>query len=225
MKRASSIFTHEDRQRVEQAVVDAEAKTSCEIVPVVATASGRYDRPEDIVGLWFAIIAAVLFWWFYPHNLAETGNWGSSSTSYRVFFLVVAMVAAFFAGAILGSRIAWLRRLFTPKKQMEEDVAQRARQIFYDNRVHHTEGATGLLVYISLFEHEAIILGDQAILDKLGQGFLDDLCKHLTSVLHEGKPTNALCDVIQMAGEQLATPLPRAADDVNELHDTLVLLD
>ncbi len=49
MKRASKLFDIEQRQRIEQAVVEAESKSSCEIVPVVATSSGRYDRPEDII--------------------------------------------------------------------------------------------------------------------------------------------------------------------------------
>ena len=43
MQRASDLFTEEQRKQVEKAVVEAEAKTSCEVVPVVATASGRYD--------------------------------------------------------------------------------------------------------------------------------------------------------------------------------------
>ena len=45
-------FSDEQRRAVAQAVAEAEGKTSAEIVPVVATASGRYDRAEDIVGLW-----------------------------------------------------------------------------------------------------------------------------------------------------------------------------
>ena len=57
MKPASSLFNDQARERVNQAIAQAESKTSAEVVPVVATASGRYDRPEDIVGLWLGIIA------------------------------------------------------------------------------------------------------------------------------------------------------------------------
>jgi uncharacterized membrane protein len=59
MRRATDLFDQQQRKQVAQAVVEAEANTSCEIVPVVATVSGRYDRPEDIIGLWLAVIAAV----------------------------------------------------------------------------------------------------------------------------------------------------------------------
>ena len=82
-----------------------------------------------------------------------------------------------------------------------------------------------MLIYVSLFEHIAVVLGDQEILDKLGQASLDGLCQQLTEGLHQGNPTDAICNVIAAAGKQLSGPLPRAEGDVNELHDTLVLLD
>ncbi len=51
MQRATDFLNAEQRKRIEQAVVDAETQTSCEIVPVVATASGRYvfDQAEVAV--------------------------------------------------------------------------------------------------------------------------------------------------------------------------------
>ncbi len=139
--------------------------------------------------------------------------------------MVAGVVVAFIAGAVAGSRIGWLRRLFTPRQQMLEEVAARAREIFFDKRVHHTSGATGMLIYVSLFEHMAVVLGDQEVLDKLGQTFLDQLCQQLTEGLHQRNSTDAICSVIAAAGKQLSGPLPRAEGDVNELQDTLVLID
>ncbi|MCG8584343.1 MAG: hypothetical protein MI757_06490 [Pirellulales bacterium] len=224
MQRASNLFNQEQRKQVEAAVVAAEAQTSCEIVPVVATASGRYDRPEDMVGLWLAVPAAIAVWLLFPRPV-ETGSWGGTPLYAGVLAMIVAIVVAFVIGAALASRVGWLRRLFTPRAQMQEEVGARAREVFFDTRVHHTTGATGLLIYVSLFEHMAIVLGDQEIVDKLGQPFLDDLCEQLTSGLHAGHPTDAICRAIETAGQRLAKPLPRATDDVNELSDTLVLID
>jgi putative membrane protein len=225
MQRASDLFTEQQRKRVEQAVVEAEAQTSCEIVPVVASASGRYDRPEDIIGLWLAVIAAVSIWLTLPRPTNESGDWAGMPLYVGVLAMVASVLVAFIVGAVAGSRIGWLRRLFTPRQQMLEEVSSRAREIFFDNRIHHTSGATGLLIYVSLFEHLAVVLGDQEILDKLGQPFLDRLCKQLTAGLHQRNPMEALCGVIAEAGEQLSGPLPRAAGDVNELQDALVLID
>lgn len=223
--RASDVFSDEQKQKVLQAVVEAESQTSCEIVPVVASSSGRYDRAEDIVGLWLATITAGVMWTAFPREPAESGSWSAGSVSLGVLTVVAGVVVAFLVGAVCGSRVNWLRRLFAPKKQMQEEVAARARSVFFDNRVHHTAGATGLLIYVSLFEHQAVVLGDQEVMDKLGQSFLDDLCGQLTGQLKAGHPTEALCTTIAKAGEQLATPLPRASDDQNELQDALVLID
>ena len=52
MIKATRLITDADRQRINAAIADAELHTSAEIVPVVASASGRYDRAEDIAGLW-----------------------------------------------------------------------------------------------------------------------------------------------------------------------------
>ncbi len=62
--------------------------------------------------------------------------------------------------------------LFTPRKQMEQEVAQTAQAQFQDNRVHHTEAVTGFIVYVSLFERMAAILADSGVTDALGQDTL-----------------------------------------------------
>ncbi|MFH1302369.1 MAG: hypothetical protein ABIK07_15015 [Planctomycetota bacterium] len=225
MQSAFNYLTEAQQQQVEQAVVEAEKRTSCEIVPVLATASGRYDRPEDIVGLWLTVITGLCLWFFFPRNTGQPGDWGGLPVAVELIFVALLLIIAFIMGAIAGSRIGWLRRLFTPRQQMQDEVAARAREIFFDKRVHHTAGGTGILIYISLFEHMAVALADQAIIDKLGQSFVDQICQQLTNGLHSGDATTAICNVIKEIGDQAATPLPRADDDQNELNDLLVLID
>jgi putative membrane protein len=225
MQQASTLFNEEQRQQVEQAVHTAEGITSCEIVPVVATSSGRYDRPEDIVGLWLAAIAAALVWYLLPRTLNESGTWEGPSPLLQVPIILLAVVGSFFLGVVLATHTAWLRRLFTPRQQMLTEVSSRARETFFDKRIHHTQEATGLLIYLSLFERLAVVLGDETVMETVGQDFLDNLCGQLTAGMREGHPTEALCSVIATAGEKMSDPLPRGDQDSNELHDTLVLLD
>lgn len=225
MQQATNLFNNQQRQQIEQAVVDAESKTSCEIVPVVATASGRYDRAEDIIGLWLAVMAAIAIWLLFPRPVNETGSWGGMPEIVGVLILIASMIVAFMLGAVAGSKIGWLRRLFTPQEQLRDEVSARARELFFDKRVHHTSGATGLLIYVSLFEHIAVVLGDQQIQDKLGQQAIDSLCEELTLQLQSGDATGAICSTISAAGELLSAYLPREDEDVNELEDALVLID
>jgi len=225
MQRATDLFREQQRQQVEQAVAEAEATTSCEIVPVVASSSGRYDRAEDMIGLWLSILAAVAVWLIFPRDPSESGNWDSMPLYVGMVTMAFAVVVSFIAGAAAGSRIGWLRRLFTPRLQMSDEVSSRAREVFFDKRVHHTGGGTGLLIYVSLFEHMAVVLGDHEVLDKLGQASLDRLCQLLTESLHQGDPTDALCSVIAEAGKQLAGCMPRTDGAANELGDALILID
>ncbi len=225
MQHASSLFSEADRQRINKTIQFAESLTSAEIVPVVATASGRYDRAEDLVGLWFSALLVVAVSIGWPAEVAETGSWGMHPAVWQTLKLVSALLSGFLVGAVLGSRIAWLRRLFTPAQQMQDEVQQAARSAFFDNRIHHTQSGGGLLIFVSVFEHVAVILADRQVLDGLGQSALDELCETLTRQLRHHAPTEALCQTIQAAGEKLKTVLPRVIDDVNELPDALVTID
>jgi putative membrane protein len=138
---------------------------------------------------------------------------------------VLAVVVGFIVGAVAGSRVGWLRHLFTPAREMHAEVWARARQVFYDRRVSRTAGRSGLLIYVSLYERMAAIVADEVAFEKLGPQALDELCHQLTGQLRHGHHSAAVQSTIAAAGHRLAVVLPRAVDDVNELGDALVLLD
>ncbi len=221
----AKIFSDAERDQVNAAVRAAEAKTSAELVPVVARSSGRYDRAEDIVGLWIGGAALIAVWAFYPLPQTQSGDWGAAHPIWQLVAMLVGGLLGFVLGAILATRVTWLRRLFTASSQMEEEVMGRARQMFFDNRVHHTGGGSGLLLYVSLFEHRAAVIADQSVLEKLGQDSVDEICQEFTARLHEKGPVDALCETITAVGDRLSPLLPRAEDDVNELPDELVVIE
>jgi putative membrane protein len=108
---------------------------------------------------------------------------------------------------------------------MEAEVAARARAVFFDQRVHHTKGSGGVLLFLSLLERTACALGDDAIVERLGQAPLDEACGLLVAGMQTGDPTAALSDAIRSIGEHLARVLPRETGDKNEIGDALVTLD
>lgn len=213
-----------DLPRINAAVAAAEAKTEAEIVPVLAAASGRYDRAEDLVGVWLGLMAMSLVWLLWPERPVRPGSWGGPWPLWELLALLVAFLLAFIAGTALASHFWVLRRPFITRRQMDEEVAAKARQAFFDRRVHHTAGASGLLIYVSLFERHAAVFGDETILDRLGEPALKELCDSLTAALQTSSLTDALCRTIESAGDRLATTLPRAGEPKNELPDAVVLL-
>lgn len=227
MKRASRHFTDEDRRTIACAVAEAEARTSAEIVPVVATESGRYDRPEDLCGLTCSLGLFIIAWLLFQREDPTAGGWDGLPLTMQLPLLVIILLAGFLIGAIAATRIAWLRRFFTPRAMRRAEVMNRAQELFFDQRIHHTEAETGVLVFISLFERRAVVLADKAVLDALGPQTIETRCAELVRQLREGELVAGLCHTIERLGERLAETLPREldADDDNELSDALILVD
>ena len=228
MKRAADLFDEPAKKRVKAAVAAAEQTTSCELVPVVATASGRYDRAEDVVGLWCGCAAGVAVWLLWPHAV-DAGDWAAPPAWVGPVVLVAATVLAFVLGAWLATKLGALRRPFIPEDQAADEVNAAARRAFFDRRVHHTAGATGVLLFVSLYERRAVVLADRAVVEALGEGFTCEVCAVLTEGLRSGDTPDAVCDALcaalAEAARRLAPVLPRVADDRDELSDALVLLE
>lgn len=227
MQSASRVFSESDRLRLNTSVRLAELRTSAEIVPVVAAVSGRYDRAEDLIGLWLGVLLMLAMSVFWPSPVASTdsGSWGPDPALMHTVRLTASVVAGFLVGAFIGARVSWLRRLFTPARQMADEVQRAAQAVFFDQRIHHTQSGGGLLIYLSLFEHTAVILADRQIVAALGQPVLDELCRSLTQQIRKGNLTEAICQTIQAAGNKLSVVMPREQEDVNELADALVVID
>lgn len=223
MQKASEFLSKDGLAAVEAAVEVAEQKTSVEIVPVVATASGRYDRAEDIAGLWLGAFLMAVLWCVWPVKPDETGDWGGTFPWNYAGWLA-ALLAGFVAGALTASRVAWLRRIFTPKREMAEEVFRRAREVFFDQRIHHTGGGTGVLIYISLFERRVCILADETAMKALPEGEIERRCAALTAKM-KTDAAEGLIETIAALGDTLAGPLPRAEDDADELANAVVLMD
>lgn len=225
MQQASNLFTSESRQRINAAVADAESKTSAEIVPMVVAASGRYDRAEDMAGLWLALTGLIVAWVLFQRQDPAAGGWDGPQVALGLPTLIVILLAGFIAGAFAASRIGWVRRLFTARAQMMVEVNDAARLAFFDQRIHHTTGRGGVLLYVSLFERIAVVIGDDHVVEKLGKPALEELCSLLTTKLRSGSPVEALHEIINVCGERLAAALPRLNGDVNELPDALITVD
>ena len=223
MQKASDFLTMDERSAVEAAVMAAEKKTSVEIVPVIAASSGRYDRAEDLAGLWLGAVLMVAAWIIWPLPEVEPGDWSATfPVQYGIW--LAALLFGFVGGAVISARTAWLRRLFTPKRELREEVQRRAREAFFDQRVHHTGGATGVLVFVSLFERTVCILADASVMKVLPAGEIERLCAALTAKM-KSAPAEGLVETITSLGETLSAPLPRAEDDVDELANAVVLID
>jgi putative membrane protein len=226
MKRASDLFDDEERQRINAAVKAAEAKTSGEVVPVVSTESGRYDRAEDVAGFVIALLGLAAAWFAFQGVAVPAGRWDEGPhVALGLLWVVLILAVGFIAGTAVAARTAWLKRLFVSRAEMSAEVDEAARAAFAALRVHRTEGGTGILLFASLFERMVVVLGDAGIAEKLGQEAWDQVRDTLVAGLRAGQPAGGFVDAIRLCGEHLAAHFPVETGDVNELSDELRIVD
>jgi putative membrane protein len=226
MKRARDFFTHEERQKINQAVTEAEKQTCGEIVPVVAAASGRYDRPEDLGGFLLALLLLTASWLAFQGVTPLAGDWVHGfALTLRLRWVLLILIGGFMAGVALTSRVGWLRRLLATECEMRAEVERGAWEAFSRLRVGRTGGGTGVLLYLSLFERMVSVVGDEPIAQKLDQTSWDELRDTLIAGLRGKRPAEALCQAIARCGELLSKHFPPQPGDVNELTNELKVLD
>ena len=107
---------------------------------------------------------------------------------------------------------------------MDQAVRARAMRAIHEHGLHRTAEGTGVLVFASLFEHEAVVLGDRGIHARMGEGGWDEAVGALVAGLRAGDPARGFVDAVAKCGARLAEGFPRepgATPPVNELEDTI----
>ncbi|MGH9787822.1 MAG: TPM domain-containing protein [Candidatus Acidiferrales bacterium] len=226
MKRASEFFTADEREKINQAVAEAEKQTMGEIVPVVGTASGRYDRAEDIAGLLFGLAALLVVWGRFQRIVPVEGDWAvGQRLTIGLPGLVLIVVAGFIIGAAVASRLGWLRRLLVSEREMRQEVERAAWHAFGRFRVGRTARGTGILLYVSLFERMVCVLGDEPIAARLEQRTWNEIRDIILVGIRQRRAAPSLCQAIARCGELLGQHFPYQPGDVNELTDELRLVN
>jgi putative membrane protein len=163
---ASKLLTEEEICRVNVAIEQAQGRTSARIVPVIATSSVRYDRVEDMVGLWAAALGLALLCMFLS-GAPLSKDWSLPGRVWGTGLLLVLGIisAGFIGGALLGTRIGWLRRLFLTQRKMNSAVQERAREVFSRHLVRYgsEDDSKLVLIYVSLCEHDVVVLSSDTL--------------------------------------------------------------
>jgi putative membrane protein len=202
-------FDEAARARVAEAVKAAEAGSRGQVVPVVVASSDAYPEARLRAALLgAAVVTAVLLLSPLPLTLGE---------------LPVAQAA----GALLGWALSWLapvERLLVGRHHLEQEVRARAVRAFHEHGLHDTAEGTGVLVFASLRERQAVVLGDHGIHGKMGDGEWQAAVDGLVAGLRRGAPVDGFVEAIGRCGARLAEHFPRdGSARGNELPDTINL--
>jgi putative membrane protein len=219
-------MTDADRARVSAAVAEAESSSAGEIVTILADRSDGYG---DVALAWSAavglaaLLALVLAPDFYLGVYERlTGGWVHEWTPRLVFGVAALVVSLKFAGMWLLMLWQPMRLFLTPGAVRHARVRARAITCFKVGAERRTHGRTGILIYLSMAEHRAEIVADEAIAAKVSAEVWGDAMAAMLAELKQDRLADGLIAAVTQVGAVLAQHFPRAADDQNELPDRLI---
>jgi len=200
----TDFVSEDDRKKIEQSIRMAEVETQAEIVPMIVKSSGHYPH---VWVLLFLITTTLLFLFEIQFGFLQS-----------LLFAVLLLPLSLFS-----SRSPRVIRWLTHDIVMTENAERRAEIEFHRLNMTGTAQRTGVLIFVSVLEHKAIVLSDKTISDRLPPTIWDELLRDLLSGLRRGDPGGGFQKAIEHAAQVLKTPFPSQAKNPNELCDRLVI--
>jgi len=205
------LFSEADRGRVRDAVREAERGTSGEVVVVVTEASDEHESARWRLA--FALAGLVLVADIgYRHFASFWIPWNPDGV------WLAAAVAAGFGFTVT----AWppLRRALAGRAAVGRAVRRAAEAAFAREGVFETRDRTGMLIFLSLLEHQVVVLPDVGIAAKAPEGAWAGVVRGIVLGMKAGHPAEALVAAVRSCGEILrAAGFTARPEDQNEILD------
>ena len=202
-----AFLTDTDRRRIEQAVEDAETKTSGEFITVVATESDDYLYVPSLAAacIVFLFSGAVLL---FPIDVGQ-GN------SNKLTLLP-------FIGLALAFRWPRAKMLLVPKAVKQRRASRLPHQLFLDLGLSSTRERTGVLLFVSAAERYVEIIADRGIQQHVDNAVWERIVADFVLHVREGKIADGFVAAIEACTKTMAEHHPWRADDINELPNRLI---
>lgn len=203
-----ALLNESEQRQVAAAINAVERETDAELVTVLAA---RADDYTYIPLLWASVLALLV-----PGALNYFGGWLSAQELLLVQWLS-------FAGLSLLLRIPALTSRLIPRTVRHWRAANMARRQFLEHNLHHTAGATGMLIFVAEAEHYVEILVDRGISARLPDETWQAIVATFTQQVKQGQTLQGFLGCIEACGAQLKQHVP-ATHQRNELPNHLVVL-
>lgn len=221
-------LSEDDHARVSAAIAAAEAKSDGEIVAITAEQSDAYHD----VGLHYAVLALflALAWAAVCPNCLKwsfqflMGGWRPEPNIRELLTFLLFLALLKFLVVLYLLKWRPLRMLLTPGSTKTRRVRRRAVMLFKTGAERRTIGRTGILIYLSMAEHRAEIVGDEAITKVTTPETWGEAMSELIAEVREGRPADGIVAAIGIIGDVLARHFPKTSEDTNEIPDKLIEL-
>lgn len=204
-----TFLTQQQHTEIAAAIRAAEARTTGEIVTVIAAESDSF--------FWPAIFTAALIAFVVPGVVAPFIGLVSSGD---LFFIQLATLLALQI-PLLVPRI---RAVLIPPSIRRDRARRRAREQFVERGLHLTQDRTGVLIFVSIAERYVEILADAGIDSKVDQAAWQQIVDIFVSDVRSDRVADGFRIAIQKVGEILAEHFPAGAKNPDELTNKLYVI-
>ncbi len=202
------MLNDQQAKQIEEAIVRAESTTDGELVTVLA---GQSDDYLYIPVLWAALAALMT-----PAALLFSPLWLSTA---EVFMLQLGV----FLGLVLILRFPPVLHYIVPARIKRWRAGNLARRQFLENNLHHTEGGTGVLIFVSQLEHFVEIIADRGIDQHVDEAEWQAIVDTFVAHVRKRETLEGFLGAIESCGDLLTKHAP-ATSEQNELPNRLILL-
>lgn len=203
-----TLLSEEAQRRVAQAIAEVELHTDAELVTVLAP---RADDYTYIPLLWAGLLALLV-----PGIVNYYPDWLSAHELLACQWLTFIVLGLLF-------RIPSITTRLVPRHVRHWRAANLARRQFLERELHHTAGATGVLIFVSEAERYVEILVDQGIASKIGNDTWASIVSDFTEAVGQGRTLEGFLACIAECGVHLQQHVP-LTQVRNELPDRLIIL-
>jgi putative membrane protein len=198
----------QDRRRVSNAIHAAEAKTSGEIVCVLAEASSDATALPILIA---ALVALALPWAMVAF------------TAMPVNGILLLQVAVFFVLAVLLC-LPPVRVALVPRAARRAKAHHAAMEQFMIRGVSRTKDRTGILIFVSLAERYARIVADEGIAARVPQSEWQGAVDALVAHMRHGHIGEGFITAIERCGKVLEQHFPPSQTTRDELPDRIYVI-
>lgn len=203
-----------DLEAIRAAVAEAEQKTSGEIVPYFVEESDGYPA-----ALWKGTALGAFAGALVAEAIYFLGDfWGGLIP----LWIALPAAAGGAVGFLLAAYVPAVKRWMAGDGLLDLRTRQRAEMAFLEQEVFRTRDRTGILLFLSLFEHRVIVIGDSGINQKVEQGQWEGIVQAVAAGIRAGRAGEALASGIRQCGELLERHgVAIQTDDRDELSNEL----
>ncbi len=217
MKIPAWLAVHIDEKsliQIRDSVTRAEEHTAGEIVPMIVHASSPKGHLAGL--LCFFLIATFDLVFFILLSRFDFGN---------VIQFQIAIVLISFALGFSLARLDSIQRALTPRSDRHHNAIVRAELEFHRSQIRATHTHTGVLLFVSLMERQAVVLADEKIGKKLNSHSWDGVLKTLTDGLGGKDFADGFSKAIEQTGMILRDHFPASEHSKNDLPNDLQIRD